>query len=173
MNAVILRCGNCGTSQNSPGECQACHEQDVRFYCTRHTPGLWLTAPVCSQCGAEFGKDAPPPRERRPAPTPVKTRAQPKGPERTESPPPRAGPWGRATRTGSERPRMDTRETIDRLLREYARRRSVHPEESELARASFPPRIAGGCLRIVLLAFLIMMVVMYALSSFSGMLLVY
>ena len=178
MNGVTLRCANCGTTQSKPGECEACHEQQVQFYCTRHTPGLWLKTPVCTQCGAEFGKDHPlPPREPR--------RALPPGPRPTGRPrpsdvpetrlPPRPGPWGEpASRPAppGRHPR-DARTTIERLLREHYRRRSPRTEDIEIARGSLAPVVAGGCLRIILLAFLIMMVAMYVLSSLGGMFLIY
>ena len=58
MSAVVLRCPNCGTTKAAAGECEACHEAQVRFYCTNHTPGLWLEAGACPQCGARFGEPA-------------------------------------------------------------------------------------------------------------------
>ena len=39
MNVVVLRCTNCGTTQATPGECEACHEAIVRPYCGNHEPG--------------------------------------------------------------------------------------------------------------------------------------
>jgi hypothetical protein len=56
VTGVVLRCANCGTVQASPGECEACHEGEVRYFCTNHDPGLWLETPVCSACGAKFGE---------------------------------------------------------------------------------------------------------------------
>ena len=85
MSGVVLRCPTCGTTQGHRGECDACLDGDVRYFCSNHSPGLWLDDAVCNECGAKFG-DAP---GRAPAPTP---RARPTvtGPEwyRTESPPP-------------------------------------------------------------------------------------
>jgi hypothetical protein len=173
MSGVVLRCANCGTTQDSAGECQACHEQQVQFYCTRHTPGLWLKTPVCAQCGAQFGKDDSPPPRRPSASPPPRTTGLPRRPDIPEaSPRPRPDPWGRrASRSPDpEPPRMDSRETIERLMREYFRRRAPPPEDIELTRA---PMVAGGCLRIVLLVFLLMMVAMYILASFSSMFYIY
>ena len=34
------------------GQCDACHEAAVRFFCTNHTQGLWLEGSACFQCGA-------------------------------------------------------------------------------------------------------------------------
>lgn len=62
MSGVALRCANCGTVQATPGECEACHEATVRYFCTNHAPGLWLDAPSCPNCGAQFGEGAPVPR---------------------------------------------------------------------------------------------------------------
>ena len=56
--SVVLRCPSCGTTRPAPGECEACHEAVVRFYCTNHTPGLWLAEPSCPSCGARFGEPA-------------------------------------------------------------------------------------------------------------------
>jgi hypothetical protein len=55
MSGVALRCPNCGTTQAGPGECDACHEAAVRYFCTNHNPGRWLDGPACSECGARFG----------------------------------------------------------------------------------------------------------------------
>ena len=46
MSVVVLRCPNCGTTQATPAECEACHEADVRWFCPNHTPGRWLDAPA-------------------------------------------------------------------------------------------------------------------------------
>ena len=52
---VALRCPTCGTTQSHRGECEACSEGEVRYFCSNHNPGLWLDAPVCTACGAELG----------------------------------------------------------------------------------------------------------------------
>jgi hypothetical protein len=69
MSGVVLRCPNCGTVQPEDGECEACREAQVRYFCTSHTPGLWLDSEACAQCGARFGDPAPA-REPPPAPPP-------------------------------------------------------------------------------------------------------
>ena len=169
MNGVVLRCANCGTIQNSPGECQACHEENVRFYCTQHSPGRWLNTPVCEQCGAEYGKNTPLRRaEQRPAPP----AAPPRRTRRGAGAPRSRTPWGAPTPDStSDVASTDTRRTIERLLREYYSRRPRPPEGMEVARGA--SAVAGGCLRIVLVAFLFMMLIMFMLSSVGHMLLVY
>lgn len=57
MSAPVLRCPNCGTTQRAAGECEACHEAQVRWYCPNHTPGLWLDSAVCPECGARAGQE--------------------------------------------------------------------------------------------------------------------
>ncbi len=70
--SVTLRCPNCGTTRATPGECDACHEAQARYFCTNHTPGLWLDGRTCPACGAQFGDESRLPSA--PAP-PVRTRA--------------------------------------------------------------------------------------------------
>ncbi len=50
--SVVQRCPTCGTTQSTAGECAACHEAQVRYFCTNHEPGLWLSGPTCPQCEA-------------------------------------------------------------------------------------------------------------------------
>ena len=52
--SVVLRCPSCGTTQATPGECEACHEAQVRYFCTNHEPGLWLDGTSCPS-GARRG----------------------------------------------------------------------------------------------------------------------
>ena len=78
MTGVVLRCPACGTTQSKVGECDACYEGAVRYFCANHEPGRWLDTPACNACGARFGetprrRDTPapewsaPPRRRRDA----------------------------------------------------------------------------------------------------------
>ncbi len=77
--SVVQRCPNCGTTRATPGECEACHEAQVRYFCTNHNPGVWLDGPACSKCGSRWGD--PPSRAAVPAPIrPLRTR--PRAPER-------------------------------------------------------------------------------------------
>ncbi len=72
MSGVVLRCPNCGTTRALPGQCDACHEAEVRFFCTNHKPGHWLESVQCPECGARFGE---PTKPHPPEPTPVAPRA--------------------------------------------------------------------------------------------------
>lgn len=85
MSGVALRCPTCGTTQMRPGECEACSDDQVRYFCSNHRPGVWLDKPVCAQCGSKFGDS--PKREAPPAPRSAPT-APPRTPRRPESPPP-------------------------------------------------------------------------------------
>src|SRR4030095_7804362 len=102
MNGVALRCPNCGTTKTTPGECDACHEAQVRYFCTNHKPGHWLNEPACPQCGAKFADPVRPPARALDAPTGPRTRVTSPAPTRSESSPlpPRTGatPWGRRER---------------------------------------------------------------------------
>ena len=77
MSGVVLRCPNCGTTRAAPGECEACHEAQVRYYCTNHTPGRWLEARSCPQCGASFGAAARAPVAPQPQTAPAAPRRTP------------------------------------------------------------------------------------------------
>jgi len=92
MSGVVLRCPNCGTTRSATGECEACHEAQVRYFCSNHEPGRWLDAPACQQCGARFGDPARPatmrpPVRPSPAPAPAPAPARP-----TAGPRPGGGP---------------------------------------------------------------------------------
>ena len=96
MTGVVLRCPNCGTTQTAAGECEACHEADVRPYCPNHAPGRWLDAPACPDCGARVGRPpagpAPPPRR---APAATRPPASLESPPRTPRPRrPTEDAWG-------------------------------------------------------------------------------
>ena len=54
--SVVLRCRTCGTSQARRGECEACSEGEVQYFCSNHEPRVWLEGPVCGRCGARFGE---------------------------------------------------------------------------------------------------------------------
>ncbi|HEX8512251.1 MAG TPA: hypothetical protein VF688_04015, partial [Allosphingosinicella sp.] len=163
MVGLVLRCPNCGTVQPTGGECEACREAPVRYFCTNHDPGIWVDSSSCPQCGARFGdpapaREAPPPPERsRPRPT------------RTVEPgPPMSGagddfgPWGgrgSAGRPGPEDPRPaspDLGSLVAAMLRAAARSRRGardRPAYEEFEEAPPRRRRGGGCLgRLLMLA---------------------
>jgi hypothetical protein len=186
MSGVVLRCPSCGTTKASLGECEACHESQVRYYCTNHSPGRWLDSPSCSQCGSQFGVPDPPPpqssRLGRPAsPSPPSSTARPPSPA-APAPGPTAGrkgstlwrtggPWGGRI-PGHEREtsrRVDAfRDALERglpeLLREAARAR--RPREV----SDSPPigLAATGCLRAALLLMLFFMLAFLAMPLLLG-----
>ena len=177
MSAVVLRCSNCGTTQSVGGECEACHEAQVRYYCTNHSPGRWLEGQVCSQCGAVYGRSEPTLRPSKPIPTSRPTSrksTEASAPSRTGDSRSR-GPWGR--RTSPTPPSEDyiTDETVARAkaierLREliggaYSRRRA--PMDVDMPGYSAGPILAGGCLRVVVIIFL-MLTLSYCSLSFLG-----
>jgi hypothetical protein len=191
MTGVILRCPNCGTSKSSPGECDACHEAQVRYYCTNHKPGVWLDAAACSQCGARFGdpvrapeRPIPPAasaRPRTPSPSPTARRA-----ESPPSPPKvRASPWGRRARVRSSDPeeieaggeRAPVRDLRTARMLEILRAASRVGRMSRgvtYTTSEAPPVGAalGGCLmRLVILAIFFLVLVMLMLSFVGGSLL--
>lgn len=172
MTGVILRCPNCGTSTATSGECEACHEAQVRFYCTNHNPGHWLDAPACPQCGAKFGD----PRPAAPSvPPPVRPRP------RAEPPPPldtSPGPWGRRERRRSARPEAETDRAsagdirtakMLEMLRALSRagritRRSTYPvPEAPPARAA-----AAGCLMRFMLLVMFLFIILPLIFSLIG-----
>ena len=174
MSDVVLRCAHCGTTQSSPGECEACHEGQVRYFCTNHSPGQWLDGQVCSQCGAAYGRPAPRPASRPPIPTPAPERGSAPRRDTSGTPVPSrhpADPWGeKSAPTTPTKRDYTTEEAIararalkrlhDLLGGIYARRRT--PDDIPPLGYSPAPVIAGGCLRFVLL------IVLFFLLSFFG-----
>lgn len=122
MSHVVLRCPNCGTTRPTPGECEACHESQVRYYCTNHAPGRWLDTPACSQCGARFGE------AQRPAVAPVAT------PSRIPTAAPRLRP------VPAERPRTDA---LPRDVRERAPTETEETIDPRKARGERAARVTG------------------------------
>jgi hypothetical protein len=187
MSGVILKCPNCGTAQVTPGECDACHEAEVRYFCTNHMPGIWLQSPACSRCGAQFGRSEP---AHRPTASPVPRAASPETiPPRASEPYRRpAAPtrtpgrdlWTRPVPRKSAGDRDDgippAREAIGRrwpeLLRTASRiggRPRVPTEEIDEVS---PARVAGGCLRqVILIALLFFILSIVASFLMSGALL--
>ena len=169
MSVVVLRCANCGTTQKSRGECEACHEGQVRFQCTGHTPGRWLDGPTCPQCGAVYGRpDPPPPRasESSPMPSPKKQRPRDVSSRSRDW----RGPW--SPRPGPERPEIEAesevhaREKVFERLRDLMDRRYRGRHVTYEGDIGVPPPavVAGGCLRVILLIFLFFVLSFFGLS---------
>jgi hypothetical protein len=190
MTGVILRCPNCGTSKTSPGECEACHEAQVRYYCTNHKPGRWLDASACPQCGATFGDPVRPVARSIPpaAPPRPRTTVTSAAPPRVDPPPspPRtsARPWSRRERERSPDPDLGPRDesTSVRDMRtarmleilRAASRAGRMSREATYTTPEAPPVGAalGGCLmRFVILAMFLLIIFFLMLSLVGGSLL--
>ena len=119
MSGVVLRCRNCGTTQATPGECEACHEADVQYFCPNHSPGRWLDGPECPACGARVGvpgrTERVPPRPT-PGPTP-RSRGRGAPPPVRRAPPPDEEGLDREVLTGPVRSPGDEGALLEELLR--------------------------------------------------------
>ncbi len=188
MSGVVLRCPNCGTTKAGPGECDACHEAQVRYFCTNHTPGRWLDAPACRDCGARFGEAAPPPVPSVSPSRPAPARTPPTPPATT--PPPRpastswvrkaAGPWGRGKRPSYPEEGVDRREEsaaahdalrarLPELISRAAsgiRRRSSGAPPASGSPAARPA--LGGCAGRLLFLMLFLLMAFFAMSLLLG-----
>lgn len=175
MSSVVLRCPNCGTVQPTDGECEACREAEVRYFCTNHTPGRWLDSTACTQCGARFGDPAPA-REAPPAPRP---RTDYRPPRTSDPRPdlrgsdPEPGPWDEERRAGGslEDPgvgydrdrggRPDPARLLLAIFSAAARARGSRAERYDPG--EYAPRRGSGCLgRLVMLAVLLFLLFLMA-----------
>jgi hypothetical protein len=186
--SVVLRCPNCGTTQAHPGECEACAEGEVQYFCTNHDEGIWLDGPVCRRCGAKFG-DAParptpvsPPPVSPPPAGPPDFRARTRGRTHERSAEPDFGSRP-ARRTDSDEVAepevLPPAPTLGDLLEEITggrARRRVPSEVDDTSWAGAPRGVAGfplaGCLlRILGLGvFLILAFVLFLFLLFGGLL---
>lgn len=184
MAGVVLRCPQCGTTQSSQGECQACHEGQVRYFCSNHNPGEWLDQPRCPRCGARFGEPVsaqPPPVTRPPPPKPT-----PRPPQRTVRPTRaeapttgkpktwrlrKVGPWERRRRLKRGEGRVgipDGRvpyDVRDEFEHHYPHEWDRMPPDGEIPH---PGAMLGGCLRVVLSALLFLLFLFVLFSLFIG-----
>jgi hypothetical protein len=187
MSDVVRRCPNCGTTRATPGECDACHEAQVRYFCTNHTPGLWLDARTCPKCGARFGDPARRPSAlapatpvRAPAPTPARTPppASPVAPHppytRASLPDSGAGLWSSRERLPpADEEDLEPRPAApmalwQQLLRAAVRARHIRSRAAP-RRALAIGRGLGGCLiRSVLLMIFLFIALVTALFLFGG-----
>lgn len=172
MTGVVLRCPNCGTTQGAPGECEACHEGQVRHFCTNHTPGRWLDGQTCAECGARFGDRAPPSgAHASPVGGPVAAPPRPAPRRRPERPEPELRPYDPGAPMPEGRDRRGPNPWLD-LVAAAARasiaRRGGPPPEREVRRGG------GGCLgRMLLLLMILVALVILAplvLGAFLGLL---
>lgn len=186
MSGVVLRCPNCGTTRALPGECDACHEAEVRFFCTNHKPGHWLESAQCPDCGARFGETAV---SARPRPTPV----APQAPRPSQRPRQTIEPV--RTRSTLDGPGASGSPTTDlpsgaaeELRRKKALRNMIMarlpellgtprrrpPEDPDLVyhtSRSSPPSIGSFVARAVFLAFFIMIALFFFALLLGGSLL--
>jgi hypothetical protein len=169
--SVVQRCPSCGTTRATSGECEACHEAQVRYFCTNHTPGLWLDASTCPKCGARFGDPAASPvPTRSPAPAraiPIRTRSvRARAPGTTSAPPtayartsPRkasADAWGSSTRTPLAHeeelePGAARMALWQQVLRAAVRARFMPARAARYRERAPTRRGAGGCVMRLLL----------------------
>jgi hypothetical protein len=149
MTGVVLRCPNCGTVEATAGECEACHEAQVRYFCTNHTPGLWLEASSCAQCGAKFGEVAPAPASAPPPIDPsIRTDATGTTPPITLEP--EVGPWETSPPDAEPSARAPSPwvEMLAAAARASAARRSERADYDDVT----PVRVrGGGCVRQLVL----------------------
>ena len=183
--SVVLRCPTCGTTQGHAGECEACSEGEVRYFCTNHDEGVWLDGPECSRCGAKFGDPA-----KKPAPAPLpRVRTRPAGAPDFRPPASRRVPERRPEpdfgRHAPRRPAPEEPvepevlprtpslgELLEEITRERARTRTRY-EAEEVPWAEPRPRgpgfLLGGCLvRIVGLVFLLILAAIIFLFLLFG-----
>lgn len=178
MTGVVLRCPNCGTVRSTEGQCEACHEASVRYFCSNHAPGVWLDSTSCPQCGARFGDAAPvepervpveTPRSRPPTvrPSPARTAEDDSslGPWSTEAPPEYSDADGRAGRADPLRILMEA-------VAAAARARATRVEHSRYDEVEPVRRRGGGCfgrmLMLIVLAIAFLVMAPLFLSAFLG-----
>ena len=183
--SVVLRCPTCGTTQEDAGECEACSEAEVRYFCTNHHGGVWLDGPVCGSCGAKFGD---PPSKPQPTPSvptrpagapdfrsPFRRRAAETSsePDFSRRPPRRAEPEEPEPAEPEVLPRTPSLgELLEEIAKESARGRARYEVEGA-PWAMRPPRRPGfplaGCLvRIVALVFLLIVAAIIFLFLLFG-----
>lgn len=172
MSSVALRCATCGTTQSHPGECEACFDGQVRYFCSNHSPGLWIDGPVCQRCGAKFG-DAP----RREPEIPARSTPAGAAPDTppVESRPPRSGGVGRRPARPSRSPvsggsseDIPTTPSLADLLTDIAERTRVHHEAEEVWTHSPPERPSRGFPVLGCLIRLVLFIIVLIVLVFGG-----
>jgi len=170
--SVVLRCPTCGTTQGHAGECEACSEGEVRYFCTNHDDGVWLDGPACSRCGAKFG-DAP---KKPPAPRPPAVPPRPTRPAGTPDFRPPRRPEPARPAEPEVLPRTPSLgELLEEITGERARARARYEIEevpwterrAEPRRPGFP--LAGCLVRVAGLVFLLIAAaIIFLFLLFSG-----
>jgi hypothetical protein len=166
--SVVQRCPSCGTTQATAGECEACHEAEVRYFCTNHTPGVWLDASTCPSCGARFGEAAPREsagrvRTRAAAPSPaippVRTRSRAPSPARVDPPAASDEVWADRRRPSYDEelePGGSRMALLQQILRAAVRARYSPPARYRERRGVGPS--PSGCLKRLLLSAVLLLV---------------
>lgn len=181
--SVVLRCPSCGTTKATSGECEACHESDVRYFCTNHAPGLWLDASTCPSCRAQFGDPARAPRRSPPADS---VRARSAAPMRAPASTPPPAPYSldrpKATADswhGRKRTRRSDAEELEpvplrmtlihKLILEAATRaRHMSPATAAVRERPRTGRGLGGCLIRLVLVMLFLFLALAAAAFMFG-----
>lgn len=179
MGGIVLRCPNCGTVQPMDGECEACREASVRYFCTNHDPGIWTDSPSCPRCGARFGEPAPVREPAREAPPPPPERRRAPAPEvlepgaETFGREPDPGPWSESGRmAGGGRPAApDPRKLLLAMLGAAARARRAPPEGFDYEEEAPRRRRGGGCIGRLLMLALLLFALMLLIPALLGALL--
>ena len=185
--SVVLRCSTCGTTQGHAGECEACSEGEVRYFCTNHGVGIWLEGPVCNRCGATFGvRSEEPPRataSRRALDAPDFRPGTSREPSRRREPEIGSGRPEREEPDDAEvvPPAPSLAELLTEMAEERARARARHDAEDvpwterRTDRPAFPVIFPiGGCLvRIVGVVFLVIAALVLLLFVLFGGLVMY
>ena len=179
---VVLRCPTCGTTQAHVGECEACSEGEVRYFCTNHDEGIWLDGPACTRCGARFGDASRIPRTpptpsaptRPGGPPDFRPPARRRIPERRPEPGSGRRPTTPPERDGPAEPEVLPRtpslgELLEEITREDARGygAEVPWAEPPARRPGFP--LAGCLVRVLgLLLLLFAAAIVFLFLLFGG-----
>lgn len=175
MSDVVLRCPTCGTTQSHRGECDACSDGNVRYFCSNHSPGLWLDAQECEACGARFGETSAKPRPPSTRPiAPVSPRRTPRSEFLLSKPrsvdPARTRPKRLPDPLGTPRA-PSVADLLARLLA-ARRERAGYKEEGERWGESPPeiprPRLGGCVVRFIMFALLLLTLLVAGSFLFVG-----
>jgi hypothetical protein len=169
--SVNIRCPNCGTTRAALGECEACGEPKVRYFCTNHRPGIWLDSPICPSCGERFGERA------RPIPTPappIPARAGPPKPSRSPAPVRSAArtPALVSTKTSPSEAELEPEAAElapwQKILAAAWRARQLATSAGAERETRLAVPSAGGCLRRLLLVIVLSLIAFMIAAFFFG-----